>query len=234
MSMTPFPPNLRYERKFLAEPMSLAEALAVVQRHPAMFREAYPPRSINNIYLDSPTLADYHEHVQGAAHRSKTRIRWYGPCGIAIERPVLERKIKRGEVGGKVSHPLPSMLLGADDPRRGIDAALRCDDMPPMLRAATDHLAPSLVNRYQRRYYVSADGNFRLTVDWDLQFASFARFAACGSLSPADGRVILELKYAPRHAESAADAVTNSLPFRLSKCSKYVLGIERLACGNVP
>lgn len=232
--MTPLPPNLRYERKFLAESMSLAETLALVLRHPALFREAYPPRSVNNIYLDSPALRDYHDHIQGVACRSKTRIRWYGSCGVIVEHPVLERKIKQGEVGGKISYPLPAMALDADDPRRVVDAALRCGDVPPMLRAAAGLLMPTLVNRYQRRYYVSADGSYRLTVDWDLQFAGFARFAAGGSLSAADPSVIIELKYAPCHADNAADAVSNALPFRLTRCSKYVLGVQRMTSGSLP
>jgi hypothetical protein len=232
--MTAIPPNLRYERKFLAEPMSLAETLALVRRHPALFCEAYPPRSVNNIYLDSPALRDYHDHIQGVACRSKMRIRWYGSCGLAVEQPVLERKIKRGMVGGKFSHPLPAMAWDADDPRRVVDAALRCGDVPAALRAAAGLRMPTLVNRYQRRYYVSADGSFRLTVDWDLQFSGFARFAADGSFSAAGPSVILELKYAPRHADLAADAVSNALPFRLARCSKYVLGVQRIPSGALP
>ena len=39
--------------------------------------------------------------------------------------------------------------------------------------------------------------------------------------------MILELKFDARHAETAA-AVTNAFPFRLQRCSKYVLGIEQL------
>jgi hypothetical protein len=39
--------------------------------------------------------------------------------------------------------------------------------------------------------------------------------------------VIIELKFDPLHAGRAA-SVTNALPYRLARCSKYVLGIERL------
>ena len=76
--MTTLPPNLRYERKFIADRLALAEVLALVKRHPAAFREAYPARNVNNLYLDSPDLRDYRDHVNGIAHRTKTRIRWYG------------------------------------------------------------------------------------------------------------------------------------------------------------
>ncbi len=231
--MNSFPPNPRYERKFLAGRMSPAEVLGMVRRHPALFREPYPPRSVNNIYLDSPVLGDYHDHIQGVAHRAKMRIRWYGPCGVTLDEPVLEHKIKRGLVGGKVSHPLPTLHLRADEPLGVIEAIRNCPEAPGMLRAVGGSRIPALVNRYQRRYFVSGDGHFRLTVDWDLQFADFRRFAANGALYSADSAVIIELKYPPSHADSAAAAVANSLPFRLARCSKYVLGIEHLSCGRL-
>ncbi len=231
--MKTFPPNLRYERKFLAGRMSPAEVLGMVRRHPAMFREPYPPRSVNNVYLDSPALGDYHDHVQGVTNRAKMRVRWYGPCGVTLDKPVLEHKIKRGEVGGKVSHPLPTLHLAADEPINVIEAIRNCPEVPAMLRAAGGGRMPSLVNRYQRRYFVSSDGRFRLTVDWDLRFADFRRFISHGAFFSADFAVIIELKYAPSYDDSAAAAVANSLPFRLARCSKYVLGIEHLSCGRL-
>ena len=39
--------------------------------------------------------------------------------------------------------------------------------------------------------------------------------------------VIIELKFGLHHVEGAAP-VANALPFRLARCSKYVIGIERL------
>jgi hypothetical protein len=92
----------------------------------------------------------------------------------------------------------------------------------------------TLVNCYQRHYFVSADGNYRLTVDWNLRFAGFAHLAAAGTLSAAGPSVIIELKYAPCHADQAADAVSNALPLRLARCSKYVLGIQRTTSGALP
>jgi hypothetical protein len=40
--------------------------------------------------------------------------------------------------------------------------------------------------------------------------------------------VVIEVKYGLAEAE-AAPKVANGLPFRLARCSKYVLGINRLA-----
>jgi len=91
------------------------------------------------------------------------------------------------------------------------------------------HLQPSLLNHYQRCYFQSADGRFRLTVDSGLQFAAARQAQGMGVtfFSPA-APVAVELKYGPAEAEYAAP-VTNALPFRLAPCSKYVPGVASLA-----
>lgn len=229
MTPAPSPANYRYERKFIARGVSLAEVLALVRRHPALFREVYPPRAINNLYLDSPGLKDYHDHVSGTANRLKTRIRWYGLLHGHILRPTLEQKLKRGQVSGKLSQSLPPLHINGGLPRKTLDAALDGAGLPGRWRAGLRQLEPALVNRYQRRYYESADRRFRLTVDSDLEFLAPNRSGGT-TWQPVIGRphgVIIELKYAPEHAEAAA-AVTNHLPFRVARCSKYVLGIEQL------
>src|SRR5947207_15559446 len=94
-------PNPRYERKFIAEGFALSEALALVRRHRAAFREVYPCRTINNIYLDSPSRSAYYDHINGISLRLKHRVRWYGELGSDISTPALERKFKRGSISGK-------------------------------------------------------------------------------------------------------------------------------------
>jgi hypothetical protein len=48
------------------------------------------------------------------------------------------------------------------------------------------------------------------------------------SFCPPAAPVVIELKFGLAEAEFAAP-VTNALPFRLARCSKYVLGINALA-----
>lgn len=227
--MTPVSPNLRYERKFVAHEFSLAEVMVAVRRHPAVFREVYPPRYVNNIYLDSTGLRDYFDHVNGVANRVKTRIRWYGPLAGHVEKPTLERKLKRGLVSGKVAHALPAFSINGGVLRQELETALAGAGMPEALQAMLRHLQPSLVNQYQRHYFLSADRRFRLTVDSQLQF--FGAGNANGwktPLFPRDIAIIIELKFDPCHAEYAP-VITSTLPFRLTRCSKYVLGIEGVA-----
>jgi hypothetical protein len=226
--MTDGLPNLRFERKFIAAEATPAEALALVRHHPALFRAAFPPRWINNLYFDTPGLRHFHEHINGAANRVKTRIRWYGPLRGAIPRPVLERKLKRGMVSGKRGYPLPPFALNGHLPRTEIARALTEASLPDELRWHLQGLQPSLVNRYHRLYFVSANGHLRLTVDTDLEF--YDARSATGILTRLrihPPRVIIELKYAPACTEEAAIAA-NALSLRVVRCSKYVLGIEHL------
>lgn len=226
--MIPSLPNLRYEKKFIAEGRTLAEVLARVRLHPSAFREVYPPRTVNNLYLDSPARRDYHDHVNGTANRSKTRVRWYGEQFEAAERPCLERKLKRGMVSGKEAYPLPALSMSRDSAPSMLNTAFDTATIPAVLRSSLRNVEPALFNRYQRHYFLSRDGKFRLTVDSHLQFAGAHHNhgpAFASSLPLA--MLILELKFGPGAAESA-DAITNALPFRLARFSKYVAGIEGL------
>ena len=221
-------PNLRYERKFVAEGFSPAEVLARVRRHPCAFREVYPPRVVNNIYLDSPSRRDYHDHINGVANRTKTRVRWYGPQFESAERPTLERKLKRGAVSGKAGHALPKLSINGGCFRSLLTRNFEAADLPPVLRLALQHMEPTLVNRYRRHYFLSRDGRFRLTVDSELQFAGVQADGRPTAFSgAASAVVIIELKFGPELAEKAR-LVTNTLPFRVSRFSKYVAGIETI------
>lgn len=226
--MTPTLPNLRYEKKFVADGFTMAEVFAAVHRHPAAFREVYPPRTINNIYLDSPTRRDYFEHLNGVANRIKTRVRWYGQRLEVAECPKLERKLKRGMVSGKETYELPPFSMNGGCLRTLLHSTFDAAAFPPMLRSMLQHLEPALYNRYRRCYFLSGDRRFRLTVDAGLQFAGVPRNRQPAiDLLPAATTLVVELKFEPRFAEDAA-LVTNILPFSVARFSKYVVGIERL------
>jgi len=198
----------------------------MVRRHPAAFRDAYSPRVVNNIYLDSPGLGEYYAHVNGAPNRCKTRVRWYGEfAGEACE-PALERKLKYGSVSGKNALRLPPLRMNGEPARAVLQSWFERAKLPEVLRLALHHLEPTLFNHYFRHYFVSGDGRFRMTLDSDLRFASPQTvFAAAPAFFFERPRLVLELKFPPEHAEGA-ERITNFFPFRLARCSKYVMGIE--------
>lgn len=230
--MNESPPNLRYERKFLAPGHSLAEVLSMVRRHPAIFRESYPARVVNSLYLDTPGRRDYFEHINGIPNRLKTRVRWYGPLSGHIESPTLERKIKRGLVSGKASNRLSSIHVNGSISPRALADAMTQAGLPEVLLQSLRHLEPALVVRYLRHYFVSGDGHFRLTVDSQLGFTGV--HPGTGAMNPAPSffhPVILELKFDIHHAGEAA-GISNTLPYRMKRCSKYVLGIDTVLPGG--
>jgi hypothetical protein len=217
----------RYERKLIAVGLVAAEAVALVRRHPAMFRETFPERAVNNLYLDTPDLRHYTDHVNGSANRLKVRIRWYGEFGGRIERPVMEFKTKRGLVSSKAAHPLRPMTVNGSWPQETFQAVLKQSALPDAATLHLHGLAPALANHYRRRYFCSASG-IRLTLDWALRFYDARHSSRWQAVAPHGGPgVIIELKYDLAKAEEAA-RITNAFPFRLTRCSKYVLGIQCL------
>jgi hypothetical protein len=222
-------PPLRYERKFIPRGHSLGEVIAIVLRHPALFHEPYQARAINNIYFDTPRMGDYQDHVNGAADRIKTRIRWYGPLLGRTDHPVLEKKNKCGLVGRKHGYELPAFSFDAEMLRPDLQLLFARADIPGAVRAQMLHRRATLLNRYHRRYFLSADGLFRLTIDTDMKFHRICTTAGrLPSVAPSVPPVVIELKYGLPAAEQAA-AITNYIPFRVERCSKYIIGLQSMS-----
>jgi len=223
--MSPPPESVRYERKLLPLGIPPEQVLVLVQQHPAGFREAYPPRYVNSVYLDTPALGDFHDHVAGLPRRSKTRIRWYGPLAAVIATPSLERKQKAGHVAWKESHPVPPLTINGTGWAPSIRTYIRQTYLPETIRPVVQLRQPVLLTRYLRRYFISSDRRFRLTMDTDLKFDTVTRTSNHAGLIPSPIPVILELKFPPAAAPHA-DRITNAFPFRIARCSKYILGLK--------
>lgn len=226
--------GLRYERKFVVEYSSVHDLVAFIKHHPAFFREVYAQRQVNNIYFDTREYQFYYENVAGISKRIKYRIRWYGDFFGKVERPVLEIKTKESLVGDKFLYPLQSFemgLQGASGLIKVIQEEGASDLKPNLLsfqskpNTSASSLIPSLYNQYQRRYFVSADGNFRITIDWDQKFATTSRSPSRIHFRELRPHLILELKYGIEH-DKEAQAISQRFPFRLSRNSKYVEGME--------
>lgn len=222
------PRPYRYERKFMVAELDAPQLHQLVRRHPALFRQPYPPRFINNLYLDSPDLENYAANVGGQHQRRKLRVRWYGELFGPIARPVLEIKLKEGLVGTKLSFPLPSFRLEPGFSQRQLQVLLRQAELPAYLQQELRSLQAVLCNRYYRWYYATPAGEFRATIDAQLCYLPLRR--SNNRFRPAScdyQNVILELKY--RHGlDQQADRIAGYFPFRMTRSSKYVSGIERV------
>lgn len=220
--------ELRYERKFLVRVMDAYEIDRTIRFHPACFSELYPPRAVNSIYMDTVDLAFYEANLAGAGARSKVRIRWYGDHIGMVESPHLEVKSKRGLLGSKIRYALKAFSVDRGYSLEKQQQQFVESRLPDGLVAHLKTLRFALLNRYWRRYFESADRRFRVTVDFKLEFFR---------IYPADNRfvetsaapecAIVELKYAERDDEDA-HSIADRWPFRLTRSSKYAMGIDEL------
>ena len=217
--------DYRYERKFFIKELSRYEVESIVNLHPAIFSGIYRQRYVNNIYFDSFSLNSYHENIEGLRDRIKIRIRWYGELFGYVEKPVLEFKIKRGLLGKKISYPLKSFNLNRDT--KITDILKSIVKLKEISFIKFEDLIPSLLNRYSRKYYQSSNKKYRITVDTDQSFYNINKENNTFLNSYFDNTsVILELKYLQEHDIDATHIVSN-FPFRITKSSKYVSGIEK-------
>ncbi len=221
------PEDYRFERKFFVADLTKREILDLIRLHPALFAEIYHERFVNNIYFDSRDFESYFAAMDGMAHRVKRRIRWYGDLLGHIDKPVLELKIKDGFVNRKEDHKLAPFALDENYGFNTTAEVFKQSHLPEKLREEMLALEPSLVNRYRRQYFMSANRQYRVTVDTDLEYYR---------IKPRDNtfldrwfdrdNVIVELKYANAEDRNA-DLVSRRFPFRVTKSSKYCMGIER-------
>jgi hypothetical protein len=222
------PTAVRYERKWVPEGFSLAEVLAMVRRHPAAFRPAFPERQVNNVYLDTPELDHYFDHISGASERLKVRLRWYGEFTSAAPAATLELKRKRGSASWKESFPLPGIRLEDALSRARLPGGWKVSCVPESLRLSLQSLRPAVANHYRRHYFQTPQGGIRLTVDSHLGFFGFdTPNHGLRRLHHQGPATVVELKYHDAQTDEAVEIV-NHFPCRLGRCSKYVLGIQQL------
>ncbi|MBK7410790.1 MAG: VTC domain-containing protein [Saprospirales bacterium] len=184
---------------------------------------SFPDRKIHNIYFDTSSLDTYHENAFGVGQRKKFRLRWYGDTDWPEGKAVFEIKERYLEQGKKTTYAVDP---GPPDDFQGLLYRLRA------LKGIPSALQPVLGNSYARAYYGLSNGSFRITIDWDQQFRGLLfQHSQRGMLSPfswiADPAVILELKY-DAELDEEIDPILQNLPFRFSKNSKYVQGVEML------
>lgn len=221
--------TFRYERKFLVEDLMPFQVAALIKQHPRLFYAPYPPRYVDNLYMDTPDMINYFDNVAGATQRRKVRVRWYGDPFGEIVRPLLEVKRRDGVVGTKHTYPLSGFKMDTRFCDRLLQRALAESDLPPEARLALRGLHVVLFNRYFRHYFATRDGNFRITLDYQMEFykvnGKFGNQFIHRQFNARD--VVVELKYEVEQ-EPQANRVAAFFPFRVTRNSKYVQGVERV------
>lgn len=221
--------NYRYERKFtIPDYYSIQEIEHHIKSNFWLFSEIFHKRQVNNIYFDTLDYNDYLDNVSGVADRKKIRIRWYEETFGMIENPILEVKVKQGLVGNKLSYPIESFTLDNTFTKEYIHTVFDNSEIPKAVFEDLKIAVPTLLNSYQRKYYISSDKRFRITLDFDLKYYNMdVRFNNFKKIPQKNPDKIIELKYSPLD-DVDAKIITTQFPFRLNKNSKYVNGIDFL------
>jgi SPX domain protein involved in polyphosphate accumulation len=220
--------SYRYERKFMVDQLDEHQAIALIRRHPSLFYEPYPPRYVNNFYLDTPAMDSYYDNVGGSGKRRKVRIRWYGELFGQINKPILEFKIKQGMVGTKRHYAFPDFRVEKGYCDEYLMEKIKNSALPPEVKIILQDQDVVLLNRYFRRYYATRDERYRVTLDTDLTFYRIGCLNNTFAHKQTDHRsIVVELKYEIKH-DISAFIVSSFFPFRVTKSSKYVQGIERV------
>ncbi|WP_422082729.1 polyphosphate polymerase domain-containing protein [Ulvibacterium sp.] len=223
--------NLRFERKFIYKNVDLENVIQTVFINSFCFKEVFVRRKVNNIYFDDHNYSCYKQNVSGVGKREKFRLRWYGDDFNKIKDPVFEIKVKYGEVGDKISYKMEGFQASLNElSREEIYRVISENIKKPKstLRARYGQLQPTLYNSYERKYYLSFCGKFRITLDYNQEFfdPDSANFRI--SRQNIDEReIVLELKYNIEYDDEARQ-ITQELNSRLTKNSKYVNGVERI------
>ena len=82
----------------------------------------------------------------------------------------------------------------------------------------------SILNTYQRTYFLSKSTKIRITIDDNLFFHQSSNRINIDNYIEQKGS-ILEIKY-PRSSNNIVNRITSKFPFRLTKSSKYVSGLN--------
>ena len=206
---------MRFERKYRIEQKTVEVVKQMLRFHPAGFTTLFPDRQVNNIYFDTETLDTYRQNVYGVNERKKFRVRWYGENPLEIANPQFEIKIKHNELGTKEVYPIEAFTL---------------DNLGPLTRKVSRipqpsiPLKPVLLNSYIRSYYISADKQFRVTIDHQLRYHSLLNGPKFRTYQIYDDAIIVEIKY-EEDIDDRVNFLTQRMPFRQEKHSKYVNGV---------
>ena len=220
--------DARIEIKFVAYEIHHHTLLQWLRLNPAGFVVPYPDRLVNNLYFDTHDYAAFNDNLLGASSRTKVRYRWYGHS-LGPDAGTLEIKCKRNYFGWKLHYQVDRAPYKPGANWRDIRQAL-LEQLPAEGKQTLNaNPFPVLINRYYRKYFVSADGKIRVTVD-TKQAVMDQRFKPCPNFihrANLPHTLVVEFKF-DRRDRKLASQVLQGVPLRVSRHSKYINGVRAI------
>lgn len=219
----------RYERKYLTMEHSPEQLRNFLLMSSYVFKPIYYKRTVNSLYFDTPDLDYFQQNLNGDSQRKKVRIRWYGQDTLP-DQMQIEVKMRDGDLIKKEAHQFE--ITGGKGTNQRLDSPVFLKNITlfvqDLLKGQLEEamtLQPTLVNSYVREYFYSNHHQIRVTIDSDVKFWSLTdvetqRQARKMSFT------ILECKYDTEN-DTLLNGLVEQLPLRVSKSSKYVMGIQQ-------
>lgn len=215
----------RYERKFVVNNFTFDQVEDFILKNSFLFSEIYNKRQINNIYFDDLQFSAYHQNIEGLSERKKYRLRWYGDIFGEVKKPILEAKIKNSSLGTKHRFNIINFKVERFfDSNAFKDIFLKSNLQDDIFNEISTQ-SPALINSYERKYYLSKNKEFRITIDQNLSYFYVSPNVKEVLTKNQQMEIIIEIKYDSCNDNSLKE-ITNQFPFRLSRNSKYVQGFS--------
>jgi len=215
---------MRFEKKFIIQ-----QDFNNILRHflyDNNFKKHYSQRVVNSIYYDSNCFRRFSESEDGISDRSKCRIRFYNND---TEKLCLEYKSKISEVGWKITNYINYknknylfkniVIKNSSNERLEVSIPIKIKDID----------FPSLFVSYLRHYYISDNGQIRLTIDSNLVFGKMRiGNIIIKNIKNIDCNMgVLEFKYGSEIKDlKIIDKILSKYTLNISSFSKYCLGIK--------
>lgn len=220
--------SLRREAKFVLHGTDAGKVRSVLAGN--LKRQVHADRVsvVRSVYFDDAKLSACRANLSGIANRRKMRIRWYD-SELPDSRFFFEIKWRKNRITGKrrweIESSIPVPELSYRDITRGVCDFLDGTDLLDAWRCTE----PIVLVEYRREHFVSDDGLFRFTLDFDVRF-----FDQTGrrKIRNAFGErlehfTVLEAKFPPGYDAWLRDLLHPFSP-RVGSSSKYVQGCRCL------
>jgi len=219
--------NWRYERKFIVNNLTFEQVEDIVLENTFIFSEIFNSRQINNIYFDDVHYSAYHQNIEGLSERKKYRLRWYGNIFGEVRNPILEAKIKNSSLGTKRRFEIINFEMAQAFDSNIFKDIFQKSNLQDDVYNEISNKSPALVNSYERKYYLSKNKLFRITIDKNLSYFYVSPNVNEILTRNNQNGIIVEIKY-DQSNENLLNKISNQFPFRLSRSSKYVQGFSSI------
>ena len=223
------PKESRLEIKFITHEMNYPLVVNWIKLNKENFKKRYSDRIVNNIYFDSFDYEAFKDNIYGSSSRLKIRYRWYSHFKDQNSGN-LEFKFKRNIFGWKKRYKIPYLK---------IDSKLKLNHLKKVLKqnlSGYDQLIfesncePKIINQYKREYYENYNQKFRITIDTshNIYDQRFKKKVNLTNKTLIQKYIVVEFKF-HRNNIDLSKSMLKSLPFRISRNSKYINSIRSVS-----